>query len=163
MHASQPAAIVSCGEPPRRLTIFGSASDEKPYRHPGTPPQLSDFLASSAAAPVAPKMRYERTMLRYRLSVAFALAALLLAGRASVALANANAYWNAAFNDPARVDISDISGLIAKTVPHTDPMDDVRRALLLVLRPIGNLAPASASAIDEISPGAHRPRAPPAV
>jgi hypothetical protein len=102
-------------------------------------------------------------MLKRRVSAAFALVALLLIGRGAVALANANAYWNPAFNDPARVDISDISSLIAKTVPHSDPVDDVRRALVLVLRPIGSLALPSPSPIEEVSPGAHRPRAPPTV
>ena len=100
-------------------------------------------------------------MLRHRLAVALALATLLLLGRGAVAFASANACWNHAYNDPARVDISDISDLITKTIPHSDPMDDVRRALLVVLRPSGRIAPASALAIDEAFPGAHRPRAPP--
>ena len=104
-----------------------------------------------------------RSMLRHRLVSAFALAALLLVGRTAVALAHANANWNIAFNDPARVDISDIGGLIAKTVLYSDPMDDVRRALLVVLDPTGRVAPVSVSTADDESPRAHRPRAPPAV
>jgi len=102
-------------------------------------------------------------MARPHLSVGFALVALLLLGRGAGVLANANACWNAAFNDPARVDISDISDLVTKTVAHNDPMDDVRRALLVVLRPAGSVALASLFPTDEVSPGAHRPRAPPAV
>jgi len=102
-------------------------------------------------------------MAKHRLSAGFALLALLLLGRGAVALASANACWNLAFNDPARVDISDISDLVTKTVAHNDPMDDVRRALLVVLRPIGNVVPASVSVIDDAYPRAHRPRAPPAV
>jgi len=102
-------------------------------------------------------------MLRHRIAVALALATLLLLGRGAVAFASANAYWNPAFNDPARVDISDISDLITKTIPHSDPMDDVRRALVVVLRTAGNFYPASASAIDDAPPRAHRPRGPPAV
>src|SRR5207237_9834376 len=98
-----------------------------------------------------------------RVAAAFVLVALLLSGRGAVALANANAYWNPAFNDPARVDIRDISDLIAKTILHSDPMDDVRRALVVVLRTAGNFYPASASAIDDAPPRAHRPRGPPAV
>jgi hypothetical protein len=102
-------------------------------------------------------------MLRHRLTAAFALAALQLVGRTSVALAHANACWNPAFNDPARVDISDIGGLIATTVLYSDPMDDVRRALLVVLDPTGFVVPASVTTADDASPRAHRPRAPPAV
>ena len=102
-------------------------------------------------------------MAKHRVSAGFALVALLLLGRGAVALASANACWNLAFNDPARVDISDISDLVTKTVAHNDPMDDVRRALLVVLRPAGSVALASAFPTDEVSPGAHRPRAPPAV
>jgi len=102
-------------------------------------------------------------MLRHRIAAALTLATLLLLGRGAVTIANANACWNAAFNDPTRVDISDISGLITTTVIHTDPMDDVRRALLVVLRPTGLVVPAPVSTVDDASPRAHRPRAPPAV
>ena len=100
-------------------------------------------------------------MRRHRVCAAFALAGLLLSGRAAVALANANAYWNPAFNDPGRVDITDISGLIAKTVLYGDPMDEVRRALGAVLHPSGRVAIASTPRLDEGPPRAHRPRAPP--
>jgi len=102
-------------------------------------------------------------MLRHRIAVALALATLLLLGRGAVAFASANACWNHAYNDPARVDISDISDLITKTIPHSDPMDDVRRALLVVQRPTGLVVPASIETADDASPRAHRPRAPPAV
>ena len=99
--------------------------------------------------------------MKHRLAAALALTALLLLGRGAVAFANASAVWNTAFNDPAKVDISDISNLIGKTVLYTDPMDDVRRALLVVLRPTGRVALASALSNDDGSPRAHRPRAPP--
>ncbi|HEY2992653.1 MAG TPA: hypothetical protein VGM22_07575 [Methylomirabilota bacterium] len=102
-------------------------------------------------------------MLRHRIAATLALATLLLLGRGAVAFANANAYWNPAFNDPARVDITDISDLITKTILHSDPMDDVRRALLVVFRPTGRVVLASVSTADDASPRAHRPRAPPAV
>jgi hypothetical protein len=84
-------------------------------------------------------------------------------GRCAVAVANANANWNVAFNDPARVDISDLSGLVKNTVVYTDPMDDARRALLVLPRHTARAAIVSATATDQASPGAHRPRAPPAV
>ena len=102
-------------------------------------------------------------MLRHRFVYALALAALIVLGRGAVALAHANTCWNPAFNDPAHVNLSDIGGLIAKTVLYSNSMDDVRRGLLVLLRPTGRVVLASAPAIDEISPGAHRPRAPPAV
>jgi len=101
-------------------------------------------------------------MIRYRLASAIGLAALLLLGRGAVAFANANANWNPAFNDPTRVDISDISGLATKTVLHTDPMDDARRALLVLPRHTARVAITPPSASDQVSPEAHRPRAPPA-
>jgi hypothetical protein len=101
--------------------------------------------------------------MRHRLAAALGLAALLLLGRGEVALANANAYWNPAFNDPARVDISDISGLAKQTSLYTDPMDAVRRALLVVLGPTGLVAPATAATPHETVLSAHHPRAPPAV
>ena len=102
-------------------------------------------------------------MLRHRVFAAFALTGLLVAGRGATALANANACWNPAYNDPNRVDISDLSGLIAKTVLYCDPMDEARRALGVVLHPSGRVASASTPRLDDGSPRAHRPRAPPAV
>ena len=102
-------------------------------------------------------------MVRHRISYALALAALLVLGQGGVALADANAWWTPAFNDPARVDISDIGGLIAETVLYSNPMDDLCRGLLVLLRPTGRVVLASALAIDELSLRAHRPRAPPAV
>ncbi len=101
-------------------------------------------------------------MLRHRVRAAIGLVALLVLGRGAVALASANADWNLAFNDPARVDISDISGLVKKTVLYTDPMDDVRRALVVLPRHTDRVAILSPIASDQASPGAHRPRAPPA-
>ena len=101
-------------------------------------------------------------MVRHRLAAAIGLSAVLLLGRGAVSLANANAIWNVAFNDPTRVDISDLSDLATKTVVYTDPMDDARHALL-VPRHTTRVAIVSASATDQASPRAHRPRAPPAV
>jgi hypothetical protein len=100
-------------------------------------------------------------MVNRRAGIAFALALVVVLGRGAVAYANGNACWNPAFNDPTRVDVSDISNLIAKTVLYADPMDDVRRALLVVPRPAGRVALAPALAIDDASLRAHRPRAPP--
>jgi len=102
-------------------------------------------------------------MKRPRVLAAFALLGLMVLGRGEVVLANSNAYWSAAFNDPMRVDFSDISGLIAKTLFYRDPMDDVRRALLVVLRATGDVTVALRTAFDDVPPRAHRPRAPPAV
>jgi len=101
-------------------------------------------------------------MLKHRFVYAFALAALLVLGRGAVALAHANSSWNPAFSDPSHVNISEIGGLIATTVLYSDPTDDVRRALLLVLRPTGRVALASALAIGDAFPRAYSPRAPPA-
>jgi|SRR5437899_6776626 len=101
-------------------------------------------------------------MLKHRFVYAFALAALLVLGRGAVALAQANADWNPAFGDPSHVNISEIGGLIAKTVLYSDPTDDVRRALLVVLRPTGRVVLTSALALDDASPRAYSPRAPPA-
>ena len=101
-------------------------------------------------------------MLRHRILGALALAALLTAGRGAVAFASANACWNPAFNDPARVDIADISNLIAKTVLYADPMDDAQRALLVVPRSSSRVAAASTPVSDDAFPRAHRPRGPPA-
>ena len=109
-------------------------------------------------------MRYSGlTMPRHRLVATLALVTLLLLGRGAVAYAHANGNWNPAFSDPARVGIGGIAVLITQTALYSDPMDDVRRALLVVLRPTGSVALASAFPTDEVSPGAHRPRAPPAV
>ncbi len=96
-----------------------------------------------------------------RLGVAVGLAGLVLLGRGAVAYATAQANWNPAFGDPTTTDVSDISGLIAKTVLYTDPMDDVRGSLLLVLRPTGRIDVVATIAVDESLPRAHRPRAPP--
>ena len=101
-------------------------------------------------------------MLRQRLLAALTLAGIVLFGRGAVALANANAYWGPAFNDPARVDVSDISNLIAKTLSYRDPMDDARSALIPVAQPTGGIALLSPSTIDDVFPRAHRPRGPPA-
>ena len=100
--------------------------------------------------------------MRHRIVAALGLAALLLLGRGAVALATANAYWNPAFNDPARVDISDISGLAKQTSLYTDPMDAVRRALLVLARPAAGVAIAAEILSDVVVPRANGPRAPPA-
>ena len=96
-------------------------------------------------------------------SAAFALVALVLFGRGEVTLANANGYWTAAYNDPNRVDISDISDLTAKTASFADPMDDARRALLAVVRSTETVTPACVSRSDDGSPWANSPRAPPMI
>ena len=101
--------------------------------------------------------------MRHRLVAALGLAALLLLGRAEVALANANACWTPAFNDPARVDISDISGLAKQTSIYVDPMDAVRRALLVLARPAAGVVIAAVIVNDGAVPRANGPRAPPAV
>ena len=101
-------------------------------------------------------------MVQRRVWVAFSLAALVVLGRGAVAYASAYACWNPAFNDPSTVDVSDISGLIAKTVLYSDPMDEVRRSLRLP-PPVGLEPLESVPAIDDASPRAHRPRAPPSV
>jgi hypothetical protein len=97
---------------------------------------------------------------RVWLALVFSIA--LLLGRGAVAIAYAEACWNAAYNDPTRVDISDITDLYSKSVTYTDPMDDVRRALLVVMPPTGRVVLASTPSLDAGSPRAHRPRAPPA-
>lgn len=100
-------------------------------------------------------------MSRQRVSLAIALTALVLLGRGEVALANANAYWTAAYNDPNRVDISDIANLTAKIVPFTDLMDDARRALVAVMQSTETVTPAYVANSDDGSPWANSPRAPP--
>ena len=96
-----------------------------------------------------------------RVWIALAFAVAVLVGRGAVALAFANACWNPAYNDPTRVDVSDITDLYTKSLTYTDPMDDVRRALRIGLPPTGRVAPLAVSAIDDAFPRAHRPRAPP--
>jgi hypothetical protein len=97
-----------------------------------------------------------------RISLALGLFAVVLLGRGAVAYANASANWNPAFNDPTTIDVSDIGGLITKTIPYSDPMEDIRRSLLLVLRPAGSVYAASPLSSDDYLPRAHRPRGPPA-
>ena len=98
-------------------------------------------------------------MVERRLWIAFTLAAVVILDRGAVDYANANARWNPAFNDPSRVDVSEINDLIAKTALYADPMDEVRG--LLVLPPAGFAPTAFVPAIDDVFPRAHRPRAPP--
>ena len=100
-------------------------------------------------------------MARRRIWIAFALATVVILDRGAVDCANANARWNPAFNDPSRVDVSEINDLIAKTVLYTDPMDEVRG--LLLLPPAGFVPTAFVAAIDGFVPRANRPRAPPAL
>ena len=103
-----------------------------------------------------------QAMLTHRLARAVVLAGLLLLSRGELTYASATADWNPSFDDPTTVDASDICGLIAaKSVSHSDPMDEVRRSLLLVLWPIGEVHIASGSAVEDYFPRAHRPRAPP--
>jgi hypothetical protein len=92
--------------------------------------------------------------------MAAAFTAILLLGRGAVACASANAYWGPAFNDPTRVDITDISNLIRQVVPYSDPMDDVRRSLLVLL-PAGQVVFTYVGTAHDGSPRAYRPRAPP--
>ena len=101
-------------------------------------------------------------MMLHRLPAALLLASMLLLDRGAVAVAHANACWNPAFNDPSSVNVSDISGLVLESGIHSDPMDDARRALLVMLRPTGRVAPSAESATDDAPSSAHRPRAPPA-
>jgi len=100
-------------------------------------------------------------MLIHRVVRALMFAGLLLLSRGELTYASATADWNPSFDDPTTVDARDLCGLSAKTIDHSDPMDEVRRTLLLVLRPIGVVHIASGPAADDYSPRAHRPRAPP--
>jgi hypothetical protein len=102
-------------------------------------------------------------MLTHRIARAVVLAGLLALSRGELAYASATADWNPSFDDPTTVDARDLCGQSAKTIDHSDPMDEVRRTLLLVLRPIGEVHIASGPAADDYSPRAHRPRAPPSV
>jgi hypothetical protein len=109
-------------------------------------------------------MRYRlKLVMRRGLPAALLLAAMLLLDRGAAAVTHANACWNPAFNDPSSVDISDVSGLVLEDGLHSDPMDDVRRALLVMLRPTGRVAPSAAATVDDASSSPHLPRAPPAV
>ena len=100
-------------------------------------------------------------MAKHRFTTAIGLVALMLLGRGAVAFAYANAHLNPVFKDPARVDVSDISGLSAKTIVYTDAMADARRALVVLPRHTARVAVVAPSASDQASPQAHRPRAPP--
>jgi hypothetical protein len=102
-------------------------------------------------------------MMRHRLPAALLLAAMLLLDRGAVAVAHANACWNAVFNDPSSVDISDIAGLVLESGIHNDPMDDARHALVVMLRPTGRVAPSAESTADDAPSSAQLSRAPPAV
>ena len=102
-------------------------------------------------------------MARHRFITAIGLVALMLLGRGAVAFADANAHLDPVFKDPARIDVSDISGLSAKTIVYTDAMADARGALVVLPRHTARLAISAPSASDQASPQAHRPRAPPAV
>jgi hypothetical protein len=102
-------------------------------------------------------------MLTHRIVRAVLLTAVLLLSRGQLTYASAAANWNPAFDDPNTIDATDICGLIAKSISHSDPMDEVRRSLLLALRPIGEAPTASTTTADDYTPRAHRPRAPPSV
>jgi hypothetical protein len=99
---------------------------------------------------------------RHRLGIAVALTTLLLLEGGELAIARANERDGLAFDDPATISVSDIPDLVMKAAVYSDPMDDVRRALLVLLRPTGRVAPDSSVATDGASPGANLPRAPPA-
>jgi hypothetical protein len=101
-------------------------------------------------------------MLRPRVGAGLALFVVLILGRGGVALAYANACWNPAFDDPAHFDISDASGVMAKTVLFDDPMDGALRTLVPLPRVQDPKPVWSETAIDEPSPRANSPRAPPA-
>jgi hypothetical protein len=102
-------------------------------------------------------------MARHRFTTAIGLVALMLLGRGAVAFAHANAQLDPIFKDPARIDVSDIGGLSAKTIVYTDAMADARRALGVLPRHTARVAIIAPSASDQAPPQAHRPRAPPAV
>jgi|SRR6478736_1525101 hypothetical protein len=102
-------------------------------------------------------------MARHRFTTALGLVALMLLGRGAVAFAYANAHLDPVLKDPARVAVSDISGLSAKPLVYTDAMDDVRRALVVLPRHTPRVAIVAPSANDQAFPQAHRPRAPPIV
>lgn len=102
-------------------------------------------------------------MAKHRFTTAIGLVTLLLLGRGAVAFADANAHLDPIFKDPARIAVSDISGLSAKTLVYTDAMDDARRALIVLPRHIPRVAIVAPTANDQASPQAHRPRAPPIV
>ena len=102
-------------------------------------------------------------MARPRLTTAIGLVALMLLGCGAVTVAHANAHLDSVFKDPARIDISDISGLSAKTIVYTDAMADARRALVVLPRHTARVVIVAPSASDQASPQAHRPRAPPRV
>ena len=100
-------------------------------------------------------------MLRHRYPATFGLLILLMLGPGAFALAHANAEWNVAFNDPAHFDISDVSGVIDTAVVYRDAMEDIRRALMVIPSVTASESISSDGAIDQVPPGAHRPRAPP--
>jgi len=100
-------------------------------------------------------------MLRHQYPATFGLLILLVLGRGAAALAHANADWNVAFQDPAHFDISDVSGVIKTAVVYRDAMEDIRRALMVFPRVTTCQPISSDGAMDQVSPGAHRPRAPP--
>jgi hypothetical protein len=85
----------------------------------------------------------------------------LLVARAEYAVVNAYTDWSPCFDDPTTLDLTDISSLVVKTIPFSDPMDEVRRNLLLVLRPSGRIAGVGALPEHDGRPEPNRPRAPP--
>lgn len=101
-------------------------------------------------------------MSRHQLGIAVALAALLVLRSGEVAIARANACGSVVLNDPATVIVSDIPDLVVEVAVYSDPMDDVCRALLVLRRPTGRVAPEPAAATEDASLTAHLPRAPPA-
>jgi hypothetical protein len=102
-------------------------------------------------------------MRRIRPSLAVVLLALTLFARGQYTLTIAYADWSPCFDDPTTLDFTDVSNLIVKTFPFSDPMDAVQRTLLLVLRPSGRIAVADTRPFADRFSEPTRPRAPPAV
>ena len=101
-------------------------------------------------------------MLTYRLGHAAVLAALIILARGELAFASAGVISGPIFDDPTTLDVTDVCGLIAKSFFYSDPMAEVRQSLLVVvLRPIGEVPVVATPVVDDYSPRANRPRAPP--
>jgi hypothetical protein len=77
------------------------------------------------------------------------------------ALVNAYVDWIECFDNPDTVDLGDVHGLIVKSIPHHDPMHDVRSSWLLVLRSSSRVVVAETSPQATRSPEPPCPRAPP--
>jgi hypothetical protein len=89
------------------------------------------------------------------------LLGLLLLTRGQYALTNAYADWSLCFDDPTTIDLTDINKLTVKTVLYSDPMDEVWRNLLLVMRPAARIVVAGTAPDALGRPEPNGPRAPP--